>query len=77
MRVEAIDGTFEFSALHYSVEQLTEAKHRHELKDITATYLLINYKVGGIGSNSCGPALPEKYQLKDEEFSYAFTVKVY
>ncbi|MBQ9116912.1 MAG: hypothetical protein IJY04_07800, partial [Clostridia bacterium] len=77
IRVEAVGGAFEFSALHYSVEQLAEAKHRHELKEFDGTYLLINYKVGGIGSNSCGPALPEKYQFKEAEFSYAFTVKVY
>lgn len=77
VRVESYDGVFEFSALHYSVEQLTETAHRHELTEDNGTHLLINYKVGGIGSNSCGPVLPEKYQFKDEEFSYTFTVKVY
>ena len=77
LRVECESGDMEFSALHYSVEQLTETKHRHELKDSNSTRLLINYKVGGIGSNSCGPVLPEKYRLNEEAFTFSFSVKLY
>ncbi|MBR2460465.1 MAG: hypothetical protein IKB34_04480 [Clostridia bacterium] len=77
LRVEAVGGVFEFSALHYSMEQLTETAHRHELKEDNSTRLLVNYRVGGVGSNSCGPVLIEKYQLKEEKFEYAFIVKLY
>ncbi len=68
------DGTFEFSALHFTPEQLDSATHRHLLKPMGETAVIINYKVGGIGSNSCGPALPEKYQLNDRKIGYGFSI---
>ena len=64
----------EFSALHYSIEELNEKRHRHELVSDGKTHLLVNYRVGGIGSNSCGPSPLPKDRLEDDPFSYAFTV---
>lgn len=39
------------------------------------THLLINYKVNGIGTNSCGPVLPEQYIFLDEHFDFQFHVQ--
>lgn len=65
---------FEFSALHYSAEALTDAAHRHELVPDENTHLLVNYRVNGIGTNSCGPNLPEKYIFLDEKFDFSFRI---
>ena len=40
-----------------------------------ATYLIIDYKQSGIGSNSCGPELDQRYQLNEKEFSFNFYLK--
>jgi len=69
------DNSFEFSALHYSIEQLDAADHSFELEPSEETDLLINYKVEGIGSHSCGPELPEKYRLRDREINLNFRVE--
>ena len=65
---------FEFSALHFSPDTLDDATHRHTLVPSENTYLLINYKVGGIGSNSCGPVLEPRYSLRDEHFVFDFDI---
>ena len=66
--------SFEFSALHFSAEALTDAAHRHELVPDENVHLLINYKVGGIGTNSCGPKLPQKYIFLDDRFDFTFRI---
>ncbi len=65
---------FEFSALHYSPEMMTGVRHNFELIPSKDTFLLINYKVGGIGSNSCGP-LPLPQYVFNESFNFSFTIK--
>ena len=67
---------FEFSALHYTPEQLTDTKHIHELVEKDSSVVIINYKNNGIGSNSCGPRLPEMYKFKDREFTFRFEINV-
>jgi D-alanyl-D-alanine carboxypeptidase len=64
----------EFSALHYSMEDMTKYKHRHELSPDGKTHLIVNYRVGGIGSNSCGPLPLPKDRLYEDPFRYAFTL---
>ena len=65
---------FQFSALHYSIEQLDKAEHSFEIEPLDETDLLINYKVQGIGSQSCGPALQNKYKITDREIQFEFRV---
>ncbi len=43
------------SALHFYPETLERATRRLRPQPDSATVLLINYRVGGIGSNSCRP----------------------
>lgn len=69
------ESGFEFKASHYSTEQLTKARHDYELKPSEETFVSIDYKQSGIGSNSCGPELAEEYRLSEKKFSFAFTVK--
>lgn len=65
---------FEFSAIPYSAAELTNATHNFELKPSDKTVFTVNYKVSGVGSNSCGPLLMEKYSFKEESFIFKTTL---
>lgn len=66
---------FEFSALKYSQYQLDAAKYESDLVETGRTYVHIDYKTSGIGSNSCGPELPAKYSFDKKNFAYSFVIK--
>ena len=51
---------FSFSAHHYSPEALDAARHTHELAREDAITLLVDGKMGPLGSASCGPQPLEK-----------------
>lgn len=57
---------FSFQASRYSVEELDKKAHNFELQPSDGIYVALDYKQSGIGSNSCGPRLAEKYQLREE-----------
>lgn len=67
--------TFEFKASHYSAAELTEKQLNVDLEADDRTFVRIDYKVGGIGSNSCGPQLAEAYQLNDKHIEFAFSIR--
>ena len=69
------DTDFLFKASHYSTAELTRAAHDYELERSENTYVYIDYKQSGIGSNSCGPKLDEELRLSDKEFVFGFSVK--
>ncbi|MCH5267096.1 MAG: glycoside hydrolase family 2 [Lachnospiraceae bacterium] len=73
MRVTA-DSPFSFAVSDYSTEILTDAEHTDELVSSGNTHMRIDYKVTGIGSQSCGPELLEKYRLTDKEICFAFRI---
>ena len=60
--IKAIGKDFSFSALPHSVNDYTTAKHDFQLPKQTATHLCLDLFMSGIGSNSCGPDLAEKYR---------------
>ena len=69
------DGKFEFNASHYSADDLYKAKHTCDLEKRGETIIRIDYKNSGVGSNSCGPELLEKYRLNEKEISFSFRFK--
>ncbi len=72
-----VDGRgFEFSALHYSIEMLEKAQHNWELTPSETTFLLVNYKVSGLGSNSCGHRAKAPYAFTEKEFTLDFTITI-
>ena len=73
MCVEA--DNFEFNVSAYSSAALTRAEHINELVKDGKTHLRIDYKVSGIGSNSCGPVLAEEYRTNDKKINFNFTIK--
>ena len=66
---------FSFNASHFSPEQLTETRHHYELKREPETTVMLDMRMDGIGSNSCGPELAEKYRFNEMEFSSSVTIK--
>ncbi len=70
------EGDFSFSVLPYSTEQLTKAAHAFELKKSGKTYVCIDGAMSGVGSNSCGPKLAERYRVpKEGSFAFRMSVK--
>ena len=65
---------FECNVSCYSTEALTKAQHTDELQADGNIHLRIDYKVSGLGSNSCGPVLEEKYRLDEKEIHFAFSL---
>lgn len=61
---------FSFNASHYTPEDLAAAGHPHELPKRRETIVNADYKMSGVGSNSCGPELLEKYRLSEREFTF-------
>ena len=58
----------------FSTANLTAAEHTDELVTDGNTHLRIDYKVSGLGSNSCGPELEKPYRLDEKEISFRFTM---
>ena len=69
------DMPFSFNASHYTQEELSEKKHNYELEPCGSTVLCLDYKQNGIGSNSCGPKLLEKYQFNNERFCFTLSIR--
>ena len=66
------DNAFSFNCSHYTAKQLTETAHDYELKPLKETVVNIDYRHSGIGSNSCGPKLSERWRLDESEFDFSF-----
>ncbi|MGN0695404.1 MAG: glycoside hydrolase family 2 TIM barrel-domain containing protein [Oscillospiraceae bacterium] len=55
--------TFSFNASEYTEEELACKRHNFELEKSGSSIICIDGMMAGVGSNSCGPALAEKYRL--------------
>ena len=66
--------TFSFNASPYTQEELTTKKHNVQLVPSGDTVWCLDYAQNGIGSNSCGPDVLEKYQLNAQEFEFELTL---
>ncbi len=68
--------SFEFSATHYSLENLTNAKHTTDIKDASYTTLNIDYRQAGLGGdNSWQPRTHPEYQLRNGKYRFSHTIK--
>lgn len=66
----------EISVLHHSIQAIDLANHTDQLKKSDGTQVRVDYKVSGIGSNSCGPALMEKYRLSEKNIDFKFILSL-
>jgi len=67
------EGRFSFRP--YSDAAIEAATHQHQLSQ-GYYYLNLDYKVNGLGSNSCGPEPSVAHQLKPGDFHFAYTLWV-
>lgn len=70
--VEINGEEFEFSALHYTIEELDKKTHAFELEDSHSTELIVCYKNRGV--TSCYQKLLPKNQFNEQSFSFAFSI---
>lgn len=63
-----------FSIWPYSKEVIDKAKHISDLKKDNYLTLNLDYCLSGLGSNSCGPLVDDKYQVKFDSFDYSYTI---
>ncbi len=68
------DDEMEINVSDYSTEALLKAEHTDELVRDGRVHLRIDYKVSGLGSNSCGPELEPKYRLSEKELVFRFSI---
>jgi len=66
---------FSFSVLPYSVDELIKARHDFELPEPSGVYVSVDVAMSGIGTNSCGPELAEKYRAP-KQGSNSFYIKL-
>lgn len=69
------DSAFEINVSQYTAAALDNAKHTDELSKSGVTNVRVDYKVSGIGSAGCGPALDKKYRLDEKEINFSFIMK--
>ena len=67
---------FECNVSCYTVDNLFKAKHTDEITPDGKIHLRVDYKMSGIGSASCGPALARKYRLEEKEINFCFSMKI-
>lgn len=70
-------NAFDFSASHYTVEQLETAKHTYDLVKQPYITVHIDKQQYGLGSASCGEDVQEQYRLDNEDFQFSFTILPY
>lgn len=69
IRVTA-EKPFSFNISCYTQEELAQKKHNFELEEAPYTVVCLDYRMAGIGSNSCGPRLIEKYRFNEPSFEF-------
>ncbi len=67
--------TLDFSAHRYTTEDLDRARHTSDLSPRDTITLHLDWRQNGIGSNGCGPALLERYQLHAEPFVFRLRLR--
>lgn len=65
---------FEFNVSNYDTMELFRKNHNFELVPNGYSNVRIDYKVSGIGSNSCGPTLSGKYRVREPKISFSFSI---
>jgi beta-galactosidase/beta-glucuronidase len=71
----AAEPLMNFSAHRFSPEEISAAKHPHELRERSDIVLHLDARQCGLGSGSCGPQPPERYRIPAEPFTFSFLCK--
>lgn len=68
-------NAFSFNASRYSPEELTAKTHDYRLRKSETTFLHLDYRMSGVGSNSCGPELLPQYRLGEKSFAFDLSIR--
>lgn len=71
LRVEG-NPTLEFSASHFTAEDLYQARHTCDLKPRSEVILNLDAAMRGLGTASCGPDTLERYRLLAPEYTFTY-----
>ena len=69
-------GTLGFSAGHFTPEDLTKARHTHELKPREDITVLMDAAQRGLGTASCGPDTLERYRIGNGSYSMRYAMAI-
>ena len=76
-RLTVTGESFSFSASPYTQEELTKKEHAYEIESSGSTVVCLDALMAGIGSNSCGPELMEKYRTGTKiDFSWTIVPEI-
>ena len=70
------DKEFSFNASQFTQEELAAKAHNYELERCESNVICVDYAMAGVGSNSCGPRLAEKYQLEKPLINAHFHIQI-
>ena len=65
---------FDINVSEYSIDAIDNANHTNELIKDGKIHLRIDYKMSGVGSNSCGPELEKKYRLDEKKIVFEYNL---
>ncbi len=69
---------FEASALHFTDDDMTNARHPYELNKLKTTILSVNKLSAGAGNASCGSDTLDEYRITtDKVYEYSYTMVPY
>ncbi|XHR27510.1 MAG: glycoside hydrolase family 2 TIM barrel-domain containing protein [Chthoniobacteraceae bacterium] len=74
LRVEAA-GPLEFSASHFTAQDLYAAYHTYDLKARPETILNLDLRQRGLGTQSCGPDTLPQYQIRAGRHEWRYTLR--
>ncbi|EEQ57224.1 glycoside hydrolase family 2 [Clostridiales bacterium TF09-2AC] len=67
---------FSFQTSYYTQEELAGKKHNYELEPAAQVIVCVDYKMGGIGTNSCGPEPDLIYQITEPKIEFEFVIDI-
>ncbi len=69
------EPTLEFSASHFSDEDLYQARHTIDLQPRAEVVLNLDCAQRGLGTASCGPDTLERYRLLEQEYQFTYRLQ--
>jgi beta-galactosidase len=70
-------GPMEFSASHYTAQDLDAAYHTYHLHPRAEVVLNLDYRQRGLGTESCGPGPLEQYKIKPGRYSWSYSLQAF
>jgi beta-galactosidase len=69
------DPDLAFSARRWTIADLDQARHAAELVPRDRIWVTLDTATQGLGTASCGPALPPEYRLHPENLRFALSLQ--